>query len=181
MIFDYFDVKSLALDIDLDANTVKLTDAKHEATITVELATEMACEIDKYLKGRMPRSTRSIVGTDDEGLIETASALWDNEAWLFVRLPLVAIADGAAIVIDLAGLRKSDVRHQFDYLYTRAYEIITIETDNGCIEVSGSAAGVFVSVSDDTDEAVAEADGLDHAAVRRLIDALEKMDEKSAR
>ncbi len=27
MIFDYCDVKSLALDIDLDANTVKLTDA----------------------------------------------------------------------------------------------------------------------------------------------------------
>lgn len=181
MIFDYFDVKSLALDIDLDANTVKLTDAKHETTITVELATEMACEIDRYLKGRTPRSTRSIVGTDDENLIKTASALWDNEAWLFVSLPLVAIADGAAIVIDLAGLRKSDVRYQFDYLYTRAYEIITIDTDNGCIEVSGSAAGVFVSVSDDTDEVVAEADGLDHAAVRRLIDALEKMDEKSER
>lgn len=181
MIFDYFDVRSLALDINLDANTVKLTDTKHKATITVELATEMACEIDRYLKGRTPRSTRSIVGTDDEGLIETASALWDNEAWLFVSLPLVAIADGAAIVIDLAGLRKSDVRYQFDYLYTRAYEIITIDTDNGCIEVSGSAAGVFVSVSDDTDEVVAEADGLDHAAVRRLIDALEKMDEKSER
>ncbi len=45
----------------------------------------------------------------------------------------------------------------FDYFYLKslALDIITIDTDNGCIEVSGSTAGVFVSVSDDTDDTVA--------------------------